>query len=217
MMLVLVTGYVDGFGLQRFQTFVSFMSGNTTVSGVQIGEGAFSAAVPTLVAVLFFVGGVLAGALIAVTDPANAHWLSFALVASLIGVFMIADRGQNLTIVAGIAALSAAMGLLNTTVSRIGLEPVNIGYVSGTLNRLADHIARAIFRQPLPGARAPWDTHFRRACLLTGVWTAFLCGAVVSVVVTARYDSRALLVPLIVLAGSALWEWRAARFTAMRL
>src|ERR1700746_2623773 len=42
--LATVAGYTDGYGLRQFKTFISFMSGNTTIAGVNVGEQKFHAA-----------------------------------------------------------------------------------------------------------------------------------------------------------------------------
>jgi uncharacterized membrane protein YoaK (UPF0700 family) len=208
LLLVGVAGYVDAFGLLNFQTFVSFMSGNTTTAGLEIGLASAGAALPPLFAVVFFVVGVFLGAMIAVANPVRAQQLCFALVAALIAAFMIAARGGGLNNLVSIATLSLAMGLLNTTVSRIGVEPVNVGYVSGTLSKMADHAARAVARQPLPDAQARWDTHAWRALLLAGVWTVFFVGAILSGAATVRFGADALLVPFAALFALAVWDVR---------
>lgn len=213
-MLVLVTGYVDAFGLSKFQTFVSFMSGNTTTSGLLIGQGAFAVALPTLVAIIAFVCGVFGGAVIAIARPGRAQQLVFALAAVLIALYLATNSSWSPGGLLGIVMLSVAMGALNTSVSRIGVEPVNIGYVSGTLNRMADHAARAVARQSLADAQTPADTHARRALLLGGVWSAFFGGAVLSSVIASRFGNASLVFPLVVLAAFAVLESRATRAAA---
>ena len=208
MLLVLIAGYVDAFGLIQLQTFVSFMSGNTTTSGMLVGAGSFAAAVPALVAVAFFVCGVLCGSLVGVAAPENAQRICFALVSGFIVAYIVFARNWPLGGLPGIAMLSIAMGMLNTTVSRIGFEPVNIGYVSGTLSRMADHLARAIARQPLPDAQTPADSHERRAVTLAGVWLAFLGGAIGSGAATLRFGVDALVLPLAVLLLFSVQEGR---------
>ena len=39
--LAMVAGYLDGYGLLFLKTYVSFMSGNTTSTGVMSGSGDF--------------------------------------------------------------------------------------------------------------------------------------------------------------------------------
>ena len=59
--LATVAGYTDGYGLRQFNIFVSFMSGNTTLAGVYVGEQKFHSALPEAVAILFFVVGAFLG------------------------------------------------------------------------------------------------------------------------------------------------------------
>ena len=76
----------------------------------------------------------------------------------------------------GIIALSLAMGIMNTSVTSVGPQKINLGYVSGTLNSLARHLALAAREMPLLDATGPQDTHARRAALLAGIWTSFVRG-----------------------------------------
>jgi uncharacterized membrane protein YoaK (UPF0700 family) len=59
--LALIAGYVDAYGLIAFATYVSFMSGNTTQTGSMVGQGNLVAALPSAVAIVFFVAGSFAG------------------------------------------------------------------------------------------------------------------------------------------------------------
>jgi uncharacterized membrane protein YoaK (UPF0700 family) len=59
--LALVAGYLDGYGLLVLGTYVSFMSGNTTLAGLKSGQGNFQAALPSAIAVLSFVTGSFLG------------------------------------------------------------------------------------------------------------------------------------------------------------
>jgi hypothetical protein len=67
--LATVAGYTDGYGLRQFNTFVSFMSGNTTSAGVYVGEQKFHAALPEAVAIFFFLVGTFLGHWIVVSKP----------------------------------------------------------------------------------------------------------------------------------------------------
>ena len=66
----MVAGYVDAYGFVHYQTFVSFMSGNTTQSGVKLGLAAAASArfgvwvlvLPVLILAAFTVWGRPAGA-----------------------------------------------------------------------------------------------------------------------------------------------------------
>src|SRR4051812_44822680 len=60
-LLAMMAGYLDGYGFFFLKTYVSFMSGNTTSTGLKIGQGAFLAAVPSALAILFFLTGSFLG------------------------------------------------------------------------------------------------------------------------------------------------------------
>jgi len=85
----------------------------------------------------------------------------------------------SLNAYAGAALLSLGMGIMNGTLSQVGSEPVNLTFVTGSLNKCGRHLALAFRAAPLPDAHGPWETHLRRAFLMAGLWGGFLIGAVV--------------------------------------
>ena len=97
------------------------------------------------------------------------------------------------------------MGMMNTTLSHLGAEPMNLTFVTGTLNKLGRHLALAVKRATLPDAQGPWDTHLRRAGLLASVWAGFLTGAVLSGAANSCFGVRALLGPFLILLALALF------------
>src|SRR5258705_3360579 len=60
----MTAGYLDGYSLLVLGTYVSFMSGNTTMAGVRIGQGNLLAALSPAIAVLSFFAGSFAANLI---------------------------------------------------------------------------------------------------------------------------------------------------------
>ncbi len=104
----------------------------------------------------------------------------------------------------GIAMLTLAMGLMNTTLSQIGAEPVNLTFVTGTLNKIARHLALAVRRAPLADAQGPWDTHLGRAGVMASVWAGFVTGAMVSGAATSHFGVWILLLPVLLLLALAL-------------
>ena len=103
----------------------------------------------------------------------------------------------------GIVALSLAMGIMNTSVTSVGPQKVNLGYVSGTLNSLARHLALAAKGMPLFDA----DGSAGHACaaggLLGAIWTAFVFGALLAGAATPRYSQWSLFFPVFTLLGLA--------------
>jgi uncharacterized membrane protein YoaK (UPF0700 family) len=60
--LGILAGYVDAYGIMTYGTYLSFMSGNTTQTGYESGQGNLSCAAPAFLAIVFFVLGVFTGA-----------------------------------------------------------------------------------------------------------------------------------------------------------
>ena len=204
--LAMIAGYIDAYGLMSFQTYLSFMSGNTTQTGAQLGQGHAALAIPSLTAIVFFVIGVFAGTLL---DRSGAHLAQrqrLALVAVLIAVAISLIQALSLASGIAIAILAFSMGVMNTVLTHIGAQSVNVGFVTGTLNAMASHVALAVMRAPLPDAQGPWDTHARRALLLLLVWGAFIAGALVAGMLTPHYGAWMLLPPLLILLGLAVFN-----------
>jgi uncharacterized membrane protein YoaK (UPF0700 family) len=100
--------------------------------------------------------------------------------------------------------LSLAMGIMNTSVTRVGDQSVSLGYVSGTLNNLAQHLALAVKGVPLTHAEGPHDTHLRRAGLLAGIWAAFVIGALLAGAAMPNFAAWSLLLPIVILSVLAM-------------
>lgn len=184
--LALVAGYVDGYALRVFGIYVSFMSGNTTVTGVNAGQGNFPLALPSALSIAGFLSGSFAGNWVVHSGIWYSRRLLFFAAAALLACFVILNlptfRHANLSL----PLLSLAMGMINPAVSCVGREPVSLTFVTGTLNKIGDHLALSVRHAPLPNAKGTWDTHFYRAVLEASVWTGFLTGAVLSGVLSHR-------------------------------
>src|SRR5271163_4344970 len=79
--LALVAGYLAGYGLLFLKTYVSFMSGNTTFAGLKSGQGNFDAALPSAIAIVFFVTGSFLGNLFTQSRLRHSHRLIFGVIA----------------------------------------------------------------------------------------------------------------------------------------
>jgi uncharacterized membrane protein YoaK (UPF0700 family) len=203
--LAVIAGYTDAFGFLYYKTYVSFMSGNHTQFGLKLGQGAWEAAIPAIVAIVFFAVGIFAGTLLAHSATEPSPRPRFGLVAGLMAAVIAVTMLGSLPIDVGIATLSFAMGIMNTALSKVGAQAVAIGYVTGTLNALAQNLALAVKRAPLPDAQGSWDTHQRRAFLLLALWAAFLVGVVVSAAANPRFGVWVLLLPIAILTALAVF------------
>jgi uncharacterized membrane protein YoaK (UPF0700 family) len=190
--LALVAGYVDGYALRVFNTYASFMSGNTTFAGMMAGEGHLMAALPPALAIAGFLAGSFSGSWLAHSAIPSSQRLLFAASAMLLAAFMILSLHGALNPNAGIPILSLAMGMLNPAVSRIGDEPVSLTFVTGTLNKIGGHLALAVRHMRPADAQGPWDTHLSRALLEASIWTGFLIGAILSAVAVPHLGTLAL-------------------------
>jgi uncharacterized membrane protein YoaK (UPF0700 family) len=207
--LALIAGSVDAYGFRAFGTYVSFMSGNTTTAGVLTGQSEVAAAVPAALAIVSFVIGSFTGTWLGHSSSHQSRRLLFGLVAALLAVVIgVASFGSGVTLL-GVIALSLGMGMMNTTLSQIGAERINLTFVTGTLSRIGAHLALAARRTHLEDPQGPRDNHLRRAGLLGTEWASFLIGAVLSSAVFASVGPWVLLPSVIALAAFAFLAPRA--------
>jgi uncharacterized membrane protein YoaK (UPF0700 family) len=82
--LTMTAGHVDGYGLLVLGTFVSFLSGNTTMTGVRIGQANLLAALSPAIAVLSIVAGSSVANLITNFPLRCAHCVLSGLVTALL-------------------------------------------------------------------------------------------------------------------------------------
>jgi len=198
-LLALIAGYVDAYALLNYDVYAAFMSGNTTEAGLRTGLGRLSDAAHHALPIPIFVLGVFLGTLLLHGRLRHALRWVCALVAALLIASLVGATRSLLPNWFSIACLGLAMGAMNTTIRRIGAQAVSLGYVTGDLYNIGGHLALALRRVPVPDSQGTWDTHFRRATLLAGVWMAFLCGAIFAGAATPRFGATALVPPILVL------------------
>jgi uncharacterized membrane protein YoaK (UPF0700 family) len=196
--LATVAGYTDGYGLRQFNTFVSFMSGNTTSTGVSVAQRKFHSALPAAVAIFFFAGGAFLGHWIVLSKYRYSRRIVFLSSAVLMTVFVFLNLRAAFNAEVGIALLSVSMGIMNSAVARIGEESVNLTFVTGTLNKFGNHLALAARGNP-PGGQGSWNTELRRAGLEGGLWLAFCTGAGLAGLATKRVGGYELIPPVAIL------------------
>jgi uncharacterized membrane protein YoaK (UPF0700 family) len=184
----LIAGYVDSYALMKFGVYASFMTGNTTSAGLFAGQHNWRRAGHSLLPIPCFLVGIMLGTLLTRSGDHRDRGLArvSALVAAMLGV---ATAAAYLAWPAwlGVVILSIAMGLMNTSIVRVGTQAVSLGFMTGDLNSMAQHLALGMKRAPVPEAQGAWDTHWWRAALLAGLWTTFLCGAVLGTVLALRF------------------------------
>ncbi len=85
-LLAMMAGYLDGYGFFFLKTYVSFMSGNTTSTGLKIGQGVFQAAIPSAIAIVFFATGSFLGNVLTQSKFRHSHRLVFGLIAIFLAI-----------------------------------------------------------------------------------------------------------------------------------
>jgi uncharacterized membrane protein YoaK (UPF0700 family) len=211
--LALIAGYLDGYGLLVLGTYVSFMSGNTTIAGLRSGQHNFHAALPSAIAIVFFVTGSFLGNLFTQRRLRYSHRMIFCLMACLLATATVFEWHQW-NAAAEIALLSLTMGMLNPALSRVGAESVSLTFVTGTLNRIGGHLAAAAGRRPQPEGQGPSDSHLARARIDASVWSGFLIGAGLSGMAGSHLRAWALLPPCVLMIALGLLSERATPPTA---
>jgi uncharacterized membrane protein YoaK (UPF0700 family) len=203
----LIAGYVDSYALLMFGVYVSFMTGNTTSAGAFAGQHNWREAGHSLLPIPGFLLGVLLGTLLARSGDQRVRGLArvSALVAAMLGAATAAAY-MAWPEWLGVMILSVAMGLMNTSIVRVGAQAVSLGFMTGDLNSMAQHVALGWKRAPVPEAQGRWDTHWWRAGLLVGLWITFFCGAVLGAVLALRFAYWTLLLAAGVLLVLSLAE-----------
>jgi uncharacterized membrane protein YoaK (UPF0700 family) len=201
--LALAAGYIDGYALRLFGAYVSFMSGNTTFTGMKLGQGYLHAAIPTALAIAGFFAGSFVGNWVAHSQIRNPPRLLLAASATLLTCFIVLNWHGAASLTTAIPILSIAMGMINPAVSRIGHESVSLTFVTGTLNRIGSHLALAAHHKRPDDADGSTDTHLHRAFIEASVWISFILGAILSALAHSL-GSFCLLPPLLVLVTFAL-------------
>lgn len=174
--LAAVAGFTDAVGfLSLGGFFVSFMSGNSTRLGNALAFGAADAVVAGVL-VAAFVAGVALG-----THLHDRRW--HARVAVVIALLLVlAGVAHATSRVASMALAAMAMGALNTWAVASSPLPVGLTYMTGTLVKLGQLLARA--------RQGTWKDAF--AYLLH--WLALVAGAVLGTWAYAAWAEHAMFV-----------------------
>jgi uncharacterized membrane protein YoaK (UPF0700 family) len=204
--LALIAGYLDGYGLLFLKTYVSFMSGNTTFTGLKSGQGNFEAALPSAIAIAFFVTGGFLGNLLTQSKLRYSHRLIFGVIAGLLATVAGLEWLGPRNVPSEIAMLSLAMGMVNPALSKVGAESVSLTFVTGTLSRVGVHLAAAAGRKPLPDGQGPRDSHLARARIDASIWSGFLFGAGLAGMAGSHFRMWALLPPCVVMIALGLFS-----------
>lgn len=218
-MLSLAAGCVDAVGyLGLGQIFVANMTGNTVLLGLALGQAEARAALRAGVALVGFIVGVAVGAAILGPGRDRPTWppgvtaalaleLVF-LIAFAIGWFFAESKPAGLSVYPLILLPAVAMGLQSAAVRRLGIPGVATTYITGTLTdltegaiaRLRPAVSAAILDRHEEESSEQRRPSARGLLLPADVWLAYGIGAVIVGILTLRWPSGVLSVPVAVLA-----------------
>jgi uncharacterized membrane protein YoaK (UPF0700 family) len=195
-----LAGFVDAIGfVESGGFFVSFMTGNSTRLAVGVAEWTYAGLVAGLI-ILLFVVGVVAGSLVAARAAARRSGvilLSVAVLLAVAGGLRLADQ-----VVAAVACLAVAMGMVNAAVEGRGGAVVGVTYMTGTLVQMGQKMANAV----RGAGDGRWLPHL-------ALWSALVGGAIIGARVTIWSPMAAYALAIagaVALGGRALWAARRA-------
>ena len=212
MALIFIAGYVDVVGyLTLSGVFVAFMSGNSTLSGLYLGQGKSVAIAKVVLPIPIFILSVGVGSWMMRRD----HGLRILLLlqVALLTTFAVISNSAMLNaqprgdawIVLTLTGVFA-MGLQNAVVRHIGKDNVGLTYITGMLAALGVHLASWLDRsEPQAGVHIG---------LLASLWLSFLAGATLSSWLSLKFGVT-LLPPLIMLLVLLLLDFRRPLLTSL--
>ena len=207
-LLAAIAGYVDAYGYLTIKTYLSFMSGNTTQLGFSIIQGSMTATLATFTAIVSFFTGIFLGNLLLQTKSQKRAWISLAPTVLLLTIYLAAANFTKLSIELTIVLLSLAMGFMNTAVSKVGNQSVNPDFVTGTINRMAQHLAFAVHTKYPEDSLGAEDTHLTRFLMLLKIWLCFLSGSAISALISHELNSFTIAIPLLILLPICVYRSR---------
>jgi uncharacterized membrane protein YoaK (UPF0700 family) len=148
--LTFAAGSVDAVALLRLDVFTAVMTGNIVLLGLAVGQGAFRNALRSLIALVAYAVGVVAGARIVGAAAIDAHWspkvtvalaLEWALQAAFLFGWLVTGANPD---GAGAAALIAVSGVamgIQAAAARALAPGMSTTYVTGTLTGLLSELS----------------------------------------------------------------------------
>ena len=215
-----VAAFVDAIGFLTLQQLgVSYMSGNSMITGIALGQVNWTSFLSHGVAVLSFVVGILLGVLVLMQLK---HWgtrFPFAIIFGLEGiciltVLLIGTSSLQKGIIPPShvgafylcsALLPIAMGLQTATFQKIGGQGIRTTFVTGVLSDWTHHFIEYLSwihtqatEQHLGQAlrESMQQTVFRQLLLLSGIWGCYVVGAALGGALEQRLFLIALIFPL---------------------
>lgn len=220
--LTAVGGFVDAVGyIALFEVFTANMSGNSIHVGMYLSQHNWMELLRPYCAIVSYVVGMTLTR-IAVEAAGRARLrriasFTLAVEALLLALFAHATPAMHLGQIVNqqspayftlVALLAFAMGVQTATLTHIGALTIYTTFVTGTLTKLTESFTRALFwawdhlRQAgaanfVRHATAQQDV--REGTMLASTWLCYVLGAALGAVLKAKWELRALYIPVLVL------------------
>jgi uncharacterized membrane protein YoaK (UPF0700 family) len=222
-------GFVDAVGyIALFQVFTANMSGNSVHVGMYLGQLSWMELLRPLCAIVSYVVGMavtrIAIGIAGRTGMRRIASFTLATEAVLLAFFahatprmhmgQIVDQ-QSLGYFSLVALLAFAMGVQTATLTHIGPLTVYTTFVTGTLTKLTESFTRVLFwlydqrrsaGMSRVGARVWHQPDVQEGAMLASTWTCYVIGAAIGTVLKAKWELRALYVPVALLLAFALLD-----------
>lgn len=228
--LALVGGFVNCASFVLIGTFTSHVTGNVGRLGHAAAAGQYLTAVDALTMVLAFFGGAFATSMMTESTffgrRSNAYAVALSAEASLLVLFFLARHSHPSGAPATQAlALSAAMGMQNSLVTRLSGAVVRTTHLTGVVTDLGIEAARwfrywrgtASTKLGVPlafGANATGRPAHDRVVLLGTIATTFVAGSVLGAAASLRFSHDAMLLPIVALAACAIYAFASGHSSA---
>lgn len=219
LLFTFAAGCVDAITYLAVHVFTANMTGNAVLLGIYLGQGKGASAAYSLIALIFFIAGVVLGGLLAgeggdkaktVTAVRGEVLVETAILAAFAAAFLLPAPREDRTIAFLLIISSAlAMGLQSATVKRLHLPGIATTYITGTITNLFFGITQHWGPGSRSGAREVAATgggspalkrfHILQAeVFLCYALAALLCGALYT-----RWPSLVAWLPVVAIAGVA--------------
>lgn len=186
--LSFVAGFVDALGFIHLGGyFVSFMSGNSTRMAVSLPERLSGGLLPLSLMGLFLIG-VIGGTILTARikgDHGRRMLILLAVLLALAATFAATGHEQLAVLLTPVA-----MGAMNTMFQRDGEVSVGVTYMTGTLVKLGQRVAKAL----TGGPRWTWTPYLL-------LWFGLVSGAICGAMIYPYLGLQALWLPAVALFG----------------